>query len=1038
MHSKLLYSSTPMVPLASLPDIQTIVSRALGGIVPTPNRYLENLKVYQPTTGRLIWDVVNSPAGICIVLEGQVRLVDEDDELVLSLPVGASFGSASLFPNRRFQFYAARASHNLKLCVLNLALLQPLFEQYPALRAYQYQQAIDTDLRLLCHGSPMTDNNLSGAALLRLPELIDCVYQASGTLSDSTQIDRQLWILRRGELLHAAGQRLSAGQVYFDSQLPSNGSWQVIQPIEMYCLSKTAYQQLRHVPSSRGSRAVRPPAIVGSPQLGSEPGAEAGVEQPDIGDYDRDLADDLLSPRTPDSSASKPYFPRPTVRLGQWWQQLTEQYPFFKQQSSSDCGIACLVMVGLYWGKRLNLPQLRTIANVDRSGSSLAGLVNAAESVGLAPRPVKIDLQGLARQPLPAIAHWKGKHYVVVYRVTPQKVMISDPAVGRCRLTHAEFQKGWTGYTLLLQPTSVFHVTQEAKPDLWRFFEVIKPHRLVLSEVLVASIMIEIFGLSIPVFTQLLLDRVVVQRSLPTFFAVGSGLLIFSLFSACMNSLRRYLLFHTTNRIDLSLVAGFINHTFRLPLQFFDTRFVGDITSRVQENIKIRDFLSGDALTTLLDLLTVVVYLGLMIWYSWQMTLMAVVLVPLLVLLTLVVTPFLRRIAREIFNAKTAEGRYLIEALSGIGTVKMMGIERTVRWRWEDLFSQSIKISFSGQVFREQFALLSAIIEIVTMNLVFLFGVWQVIHGQLSIGQLVAFNILLTSVISPFKRLAYLWNDFQDVLISLERINDVIDAKPEEARQSNLPELQALRGQVRFEQVTFRYSTESASNTLENLSFEIFPGQTVAVVGRSGSGKTTLAKLMLGLYTPTHGKVWIDGFDVSTIAKQPLRRRIGVVDQNTFLFGGTIRENISIAYPNASMEEIIAAATLAGAHSFIDEFPLKYETPIGEGGGLLSGGQRQRLAIARALLGDPKLLILDEATSSLDAESERLIQTNLASIAHNRTMLIIAHRLSTVRSADLILVIDKGVLVESGTHDQLIAQRGQYFYLNQQQLAIAS
>jgi ATP-binding cassette subfamily B protein len=318
------------------------------------------------------------------------------------------------------------------------------------------------------------------------------------------------------------------------------------------------------------------------------------------------------------------------------------------------------------------------------------------------------------------------------------------------------------------------------------------------------------------------------------------------------------------------------------------------------------------------------------------------------------------------------------------------------------------------------------------------FGAWLVIQNELSIGQLVAFNMLLGNVITPFQRLTVLWSELQEVIIAVERINDVIDAPLEESPQALRQWLPPVRGQIVFEQVTFRYHPNSDTNTLENLSFVIQPGQMVALVGRSGSGKTTIAKLLLGLYAPTEGKLLIDGYDLTTLSLQSLRQQIGVVDQDTFLFGGTIRENISISQPGATLEAVMNAAKLAGAHGFIKELPMGYETQIGEGGGLLSGGQRQRLAIARALMGNPRLLILDEATSHLDAESERMIQQNLTSILQGRTTFVIAHRLSTVRNADLILVLDRGVLVESGTHEELMRCRGHYFYLNQQQLSLAA
>ena len=392
--------------------------------------------------------------------------------------------------------------------------------------------------------------------------------------------------------------------------------------------------------------------------------------------------------------------------------------------------------------------------------------------------------------------------------------------------------------------------------------------------------------------------------------------------------------------------------------------------------------------------------------------------------------------SREIFNASAEQSSYLIQSLTGIRSVRSMAIEQTVRWRWEELLNHLIKIDFRAEVIGLRLQIISSCIDTITTTGLLWYGSYLVIDGQLTIGQLIAFNMLLGNVISPFKRLSMVWNDFQEILISAERLNDVLEAEPEEdlLLKPRKP-IPRLRGYIRFESVTFRYHPENEKNILENLNFEIHPEQMVAVVGRSGSGKTTLSKLILGLYPATNGKVIVDGHDVSKIALKSLRRQIGVVDQDTFLFGGTIRENIALAHPEASIEEIIEAARLAGADEFIQQLPMGYETQIGEGGGMLSGGQRQRLAIARALLGNPRFLIFDEATSSLDAESERIIQNNLKTILKGRTSLIIAHRLSTVRNADLLLVLDQGVLVESGTHDELIAKKGHYYYLNQQQLS---
>jgi HlyB family type I secretion system ABC transporter len=742
-----------------------------------------------------------------------------------------------------------------------------------------------------------------------------------------------------------------------------------------------------------------------------------------------------LPPDRSSRKIDKAYFPSPMQTAGHLWQRVTKRYPYYAQQSASDCGAACLAMVARYWGKKFSINRLRDLAKVDRNGSSLKGLAAAAESVGFTTRPIKISLDRLATQPLPAIVHWEGKHYIVVYAIDRTQVIVADPAIGQRTLSHAEFQQGWAGYALILQPSALLRDVAESATPFWQFFELLKPHKVVVMEIFVASLFIQIFGLITPLFTQVILDRVVVQKSELTLVTVGIGLFIFSMFRVAMMGLRQYLLDHTSNKLGLALIVAFIRHTMRLPLSFFESRYVGDIMSRVQENQKIQRFLSGEATTILLDLLTVVIYLGLMFWYSWQMALISLLIIPPFFLLAIISTPFLQRISREIFGAYAEENSYLIQSLTGIKTVKSTAVEQNVRWNWEELFYKAIKTNFRGETIGNRLQIFSNAIDAGITSTLLCFGAYQVIKGQLTIGQLVAFNMLLGNIISPFQRLTVLWNQLQEVVIAMERINDVLDADPEEDLQTQVRQaLPPLRGHIKFENVTFRYHPEGDENILENLSFEVQPGQMVALVGRSGSGKTTISKLALGLYPATEGRVLIDGYDMANLSLRSLRQQAGVVDQDTFMFGGTIRENISLSKPGASLDEVIEVAELAGADDFIQKLPMGYETQIGEGGGLLSGGQRQRIAIARALMGNPPLLIMDEATSHLDPESERIIQENLNTILQGRTTLVIAHRLSTIRAADKIIVLDRGIVIEQGTHHELIAKKGHYYYFNQQQL----
>ncbi|MBW4634108.1 MAG: peptidase domain-containing ABC transporter [Iphinoe sp. HA4291-MV1] len=1003
---------------------------------------LKAVEIVEPQVAKQFWQAAEARGGIYIILAGKVRLLDSSNNLITTLSVGSSFGEITLFPEENFQPYAARASSNLKLCYLKQEALQTLIDKYPKICDRHFERAEFWDLLLLCrHNSQLGQltSNVPVEQILKALSLFERHKLEIDTLPAKLFQDCKLWLLRKGEILDSEGHSLTVGNIYTHK---IDKKWQVTQPTIVYILKNSNWQtalehtqQLAEFVQSPQEEHLVP--VDNREIIPSKPRQERLAPARNVIPFPGSQQE--FPQEQKQKKKQRSYFPSPKIRAEQAWGRLTHRYPFYAQQSASDCGAACLVMIGRYWGKRFSVNRLREISNASRSGASLKALAAAAESIGFATRPVKASVDKLAQQSLPAIAHWEGKHYIVVYEITKGRVIVGDPAIGQRHLTIAQFKEGWTGYALLLQPTALFKDAQEDTTPFWKFYELVKPHSRVLLEVFATSLLIQIFGLVTPLFTQLLFDQVIVQGSTLTLNAVGLGLLIFSLFRIAMTGLRQYLLDHTSNRVSVALMVGFIKHTFRLPLSYFESRYVGDIVSRVQENQKIQRFLTGEALSIILDLLTVFIYVGLMFWYSWQMALIALAIVPPFFLLTLFSTPWLRRISREIFGALASENSYLIQSLTGIRSVRSMAIEQTVRWHWEEQLNNLIRKMFSGQVIKNQLQIFSSTIQsLVTTGLLW-FGAWLVIQNQLTIGQLIAINMLLGNIIQPFQRLTVLWNQLQEVIVSTERINDVLEAEPEEDLHSSPRRpLRKLRGHVRFENVTFRYHPESDINVLENLSFEIQAEQTVAVVGRSGSGKTTLSKLILGLYPPTDGKVLIDGHDVTNISLKSLRQQIGVVDQDTFLFGGTIQENISIAHPEANLEEIITAARLAGADEFIQRLPMGYDTQIGEGGGMLSGGQRQRLAIARALLGHPRLLIFDEATSHLDAESEQIIQNNLKTILQGRTSLIIAHRLSTVRNADLILVLDRGVLVESGTHNELTASKGHYYYLNQQQLAHTS
>jgi ATP-binding cassette subfamily B protein len=691
-------------------------------------------------------------------------------------------------------------------------------------------------------------------------------------------------------------------------------------------------------------------------------------------------------------------------------------------------------MICRYWDKHLSLNFLRNITGVGRSGVSLKRLAQAAENLGYQARPVRASLNALLKEKNPWIAHWQGDHYVVVYQVRGKKLLVADPALGKRMLSQQEFLKGWTGYALLLNPTENLRHIPNQKPSLGKFLGLLLPYRGIGGQVIVISLLIQLFGLITPLFTQIILDQVVVNKSLTTLHVFSIGVLLFGIWSIALSSVRQYLLSYLANRLDLTLIGGFIRHTLALPLKFFESRHVGDIITRVNENQKIERFLLNQVVLAWLDFLMGFVYLGLMLYYNWRLTLLVVALIPPILLLTLAATPLLRRVSREVFNKSAEQNSALVETINGIATLKATASEQELRWRWEERLTNYLNARFRGQKLGINLQAASNTINSIGSAALLWYGATLVIQDQLTIGQFVAFNMLIGKVLSPVLSLANLWDELQEVLISVERLDDVFSTPPEECASQPKLVLPCLRGEVRFENVTFRYEADGERNILENISFEAQPGQMVAIVGRSGSGKTTLVKLIQGLYPPDSGHIWLDGQDSRHLSPQSIRSQLGVVPQECFLFSGTILENITLYRPQFTLEQAIEVAKLAEAHSFIQAMPLGYSTKVGEWGANLSGGQRQRIAIARALLGEPRILILDEATSSLDTESERRFQENLERLSRQRTTFIIAHRLSTVRQAHCILVLDKGIVVERGTHDSLMKEQGLYYNLAQQQL----
>jgi len=690
-----------------------------------------------------------------------------------------------------------------------------------------------------------------------------------------------------------------------------------------------------------------------------------------------------------------------------------------------DPGLLALVMLARFHSVAADPEQLRHEFSV---GGALFGtdeILHGARKLGLKAKLVRTTWDRLTHTPLPAIAQSDDGRFFVLARAENDQVLIQDPLVGRPETLSSEaLSARWNGKLILF--TSRASLTGElGRFDFSWFVPSIVKHRKLLGEVLMVSFALQLFALITPLFFQVVMDKVLVHHGLTTLDVLAIGLFVVMVFEVVLSGLRSYVFAHTASRMDVELGARLFHHLVHLPLSYFQARRVGDSVARVRELESIRQFLTGNTLTLLLDVLFSFVFIAVMLFYSGWLTLIVLASLPLYVLVSLLITPLLRARLKEKFNRGAENQAFLVESVSGIDTLKSMAVEPHVTRHWDKQLagyvSASMRTTTLSTLAHESVSLIGKLVTLGTLWL----GARLVIDGQLTVGQLIAFNMLAGRVAQPIMRLAQLWTDFQQTGISMQRLGDILNA-PTERSTGNRSSLPRLQGRIEFDQVFFRYRPDGPE-VLRGINLVIEPGQVIGVVGRSGSGKSTLAKLVQRLYVPERGRVLVDGVDLAVAEVSSLRRQIGVVLQENLLFNRSVRENIALADPGAPLERVMAAAKLAGAHDFILELPEAYDTIVSEHGSSLSGGQRQRIAIARALITDPRILIFDEATSALDYESERVIQDNMRSIVQGRTVIIIAHRLSAVRNADRIVVMDRGQIAESGTHDELTNQENGHY-----------
>ena len=656
-----------------------------------------------------------------------------------------------------------------------------------------------------------------------------------------------------------------------------------------------------------------------------------------------------------------------------------------------------------------------------------------AAMLGLHVSGAKVAASQGTRLQVPALVPWK-EGFALLRASHAGGMVLASPRDGIVEVPPDQIEEHYPeGIELLLLERTLQTPEQRFGPS-W-FLPAIKRYRGVLVQVVLASFVVQLFGLAGPLLIQVIIDKVITQRSLDTLQVLGIGLVVVTLLEGVLGALRTFLFTETTNRIDLRLGAEVIDHLLRLPLSYFDKRPVGELGTRIAELEKIRSFLTGQALSTVLDAVLSVLYIIVMVAYSWLLTLIALGVLPIQIGLTLLGAPLFRRQFRESAQENARTQSHLVEVLSGIQTVKAQNIEMISRWKWQDFYSKYIARTFEKTVTGTALTETSQVLQKLSQLLVLWVGATLVLKGEMSLGQLIAFRIISGYVTQPLLRLSSIWQSIQELKVSFERLADVVDTPQEsdDADKAKIP-LPPLVGAVRFEQVEFAFS-RSSPPVLHEVNLDIAAGTFVGVVGQSGSGKSTLTKMLSRLYAPDKGKILIDGYDIAKVELYSLRRQIGIVPQEPLLFSGSVADNIALGDPDASSDAIVEAARLACAHDFIMDMPAGYSSDVGERGAGLSGGQRQRIALARTLLLKPRLLVLDEATSALDYDTERRVFRNLLDSLHNCTVFFITHRLSTIKRADRIVVMHQGAIAEEGTHDALMELKGRYYALFLQQEA---
>ena len=714
------------------------------------------------------------------------------------------------------------------------------------------------------------------------------------------------------------------------------------------------------------------------------------------------------------------------------------KYYCVRQHDITDCGAACLATISKQYGLKLSISKIREIAGTDKQGTNVYGMTKAAEKLGYTAKGVKGNQEAFFSEfPLPAIAHVIAEgsllHYVVIHKITSKQIIIADPAKGIVKYTPEDFFKIWTGVLILLVPTTKFQKGNENKGVLTRFFELILPQKRLLANIFLSSLIITVFGILASFYFQFIMDEIVPNSLSKSLIVLSVGVIALHLFKAILEAFRNHLMLYLSQKLDIPLVLGYYQHVLGLPMNFFGTRKVGEIVSRFMDASKIRDAVSSATLSIMID--TLMAFAGGIILFTQNRLLFAIALIVVLLygVVVLAFNKWVKKTNEKIMEDNAQVNSYLVETLNGIETVKSFHAEDKMQSKTDKLFVKLLRSVFKGGIVANAQQTITEAISTIGGTVILWVGVVSVLNGDMTLGSLITFNALLAYFLDPIKNLINLQPTMQTAIVAAERLGEILDLELEEQSQErekikpislNLP--------IKIENLDFRYGTRKL--VLEDISLTINAGEKIALVGESGSGKTTLSKLLLNFYPWEKGEIFIGDYNLKDIDLTTLRSKVAYISQDIFLFSGSIRENLELGNEDATLEEIIEACHQSKADEFINKLPLRYDTILEENGANLSGGQKQRLAIARALLKKPDILIMDEATSNLDSITEKAIQKTIDNLSDNITTLIIAHRLSTIMRCDKIFVMEQGRFIEQGTHNELLERKGRYFKLWKDQL----